>query len=288
MRCRPGGALPADGTVSCWGDNTRGQLATGDPINRDAPTLVEGLTDVAEIDVGEEHSCARHHDGTLSCWGRRSAYWAYNPLEEGEIVDERPWRLEGLPPIGALSLSRLHTCATTTAGEALCWGNLWPGDATLDISFDEQRAYRDFGLDPAPARLVHGSCAELAGGGLACACQNEETGVEPEKLPCYTPDGEVDSFASGVELADTRVAQACAVFEDGALRCTGQYASPFWTSPPWRYDGWEAIDRLVAPSAVSVGVNACALDEGCVKCWGPTIGRHPRRVGCYREPGAPE
>lgn len=283
FRFRHGCALHRDKTVSCWGENESGQLATGDYIGRWSPTRVEGLEGAVEIDVGEQHSCARLEDGTVACWGTRAAYWPVNPSVEGNIVDRHPFRLEGFPKMASLALSRLHTCATGADGASRCWGNLWPDDPTQSFSLDDQLAFRDFALDDPGAQLLNGSCALLESGSIACACQNEEVGVEQRKLPCYQQGAPVSSFGDGVIQAVTRVAQACALFAGGEVRCTGDYFHSIWLGDPWHYKGWETIGGIVSASAIDVGVNACAIDGACVRCWGPTIGREPRTVGCYVE-----
>ena len=71
-----------DGTVSCWGGNTEGQVgqpvstavscpeSTGSPTPCvKSPTLVPGLTNVAEVHAGETYTCARKNDMTVWCWG---------------------------------------------------------------------------------------------------------------------------------------------------------------------------------------------------------------------------
>lgn len=284
FRFHHGCALHHDGTVSCWGDNASGQLGNGTRTSTRKPARVEGLEGVVEIDVGEQHSCARREGGEILCWGNRAAYWPFNPLKDGSVLDLVPFRLEGFPPASALSLSRLHTCATGADGQPFCWGNMWPGDSSKDISFDEQLTYRDFALDAAPARLLHGSCAELGDGSIACACRNEEVGVEPKKLPCHEPGQTISPFGADIVRADARVAQVCAIIADGSVRCLGQWASPYRLDPPWEYADWERIEGLSSPTAIDVGVNACVIDGACVRCWGPTIGKAPRTVGCYEAP----
>jgi alpha-tubulin suppressor-like RCC1 family protein len=64
-------ALLLTGAVQCWGNNTSGQVGNGNqntPVL--PPTIVNGLADVAEIDLGSSFSCARLGSGALRCWGR--------------------------------------------------------------------------------------------------------------------------------------------------------------------------------------------------------------------------
>jgi len=281
FRFRHGCALHRNGTVSCWGDNRYGQLGIGTRTSTVIPTRIDGLDHVVQIDVGEEHSCALRDDGHISCWGNRAAYFPLNPLKDGEILDQTPLKLSNLPPMSALALSRLHACAVTMEGNVQCWGNLWPDDSSLDITFEEQFGYRDFRLGETPARLLHGSCALQKDGSLACACQNEEGSLSETKLPCYWPNEPVSTFGADIVSADMQASQACAIFSDGALRCKGAYLSPFNDVAPWEYSEWEQIQGLTSPSAISVGVDACVIDNHCVRCFGPWIGHAPKTIGCY-------
>lgn len=281
FRFRHGCALHRNGTVSCWGDNRYGQLGIGTRTSTRTPVRVEGLDHVVQIDVGEEHSCALLEGGQVACWGNRTAYFPRNPLKDGEILDKTPLELTNLAPMAMLALSRLHTCAMTVDSEVRCWGNVWPEDSFADITLAEQLAYRDFRLPTAPLRLLHGSCALQEDGSLACACQNEEVSLSATKLPCYWPDEPVSSFGTNIVSADMQTSQVCAIFADGILRCKGAYRSPFDDVSPWHFSGWEQIEQLSSPSAVSVGVDACVIDDNCVRCFGPWVGRAPQTIGCH-------
>ncbi|MCC7538135.1 MAG: hypothetical protein IT379_18050, partial [Deltaproteobacteria bacterium] len=69
---RHGCAIRDDRIVVCWGDDLEGQTGDG-PGDTTAscgePATVVGLTDVVELTVGSEHSCARTVLGTIWCWG---------------------------------------------------------------------------------------------------------------------------------------------------------------------------------------------------------------------------
>ncbi|MDP7003380.1 MAG: hypothetical protein QF911_07450, partial [Candidatus Thalassarchaeaceae archaeon] len=68
-------ALLDDGSVSCWGRNSWGQLGDGTTGDRDTPTPTSSLganrTAVA-ISAGASHTCAILDDGSVSCWGSNS------------------------------------------------------------------------------------------------------------------------------------------------------------------------------------------------------------------------
>ncbi|MBT4066014.1 MAG: RCC1 repeat-containing protein, partial [Euryarchaeota archaeon] len=65
-------ALLDNGSVSCWGDNSQGQLGDGTNTNRNTPTQTLSLgtnrTAVA-ISLGQFHTCVILDNGAVSCWG---------------------------------------------------------------------------------------------------------------------------------------------------------------------------------------------------------------------------
>src|SRR5262249_20259299 len=65
-------ARKVDGTLWCWGRNDIGQLGDGTTANQTTPVQAGAATlgsNVAEVALGGNHSCARKTDGTLWCWG---------------------------------------------------------------------------------------------------------------------------------------------------------------------------------------------------------------------------
>src|SRR5207248_7076008 len=75
-------ALLADGTIRCWGDNSKGQVGDGSTTNRFAavPVTIQtksgviNLNHVTAIAAGKFHTCAVVADRTLGdttvrCWG---------------------------------------------------------------------------------------------------------------------------------------------------------------------------------------------------------------------------
>ncbi|APR88398.1 BNR repeat domain protein [Minicystis rosea] len=82
-------ARMTDGTVTCWGDNSVGQLGDGSREGRTRPARVPGLASVEEIAVGAAFVCARKADATVWCWGANSS---------GALGHERiaPWGMSAI------------------------------------------------------------------------------------------------------------------------------------------------------------------------------------------------
>jgi hypothetical protein len=108
-------AVKEDGSLWCWGNNSRHQLginATG----TSPPTQVME-SGVAEVTAAYEHTCARKTDGTVWCWGTSG---------DGQIGNGSLMPANG--PVQVLTnaieivAGQLHTCARTTEGELYCWG----------------------------------------------------------------------------------------------------------------------------------------------------------------------
>lgn len=87
--------LLADARIACWGYELRGQLGDGGTVSgmRTRPQLVVGVDDAVAVDAGDEHTCALHQDGRVTCWG----YAADGRLGDGTGLDS-PTPSVVLPP----------------------------------------------------------------------------------------------------------------------------------------------------------------------------------------------
>jgi alpha-tubulin suppressor-like RCC1 family protein len=126
--------LHADGTVSCWGSNASGQL--GQPASANgscsessgsavpcitSPSKVPGLANVAGIYAGEQYTCARGADMTVSCWGDNGS---------GELGDGTSTSRSTPAPVKNLgsdvvevSAGRWFACGRHQSGSISCWGS---------------------------------------------------------------------------------------------------------------------------------------------------------------------
>jgi alpha-tubulin suppressor-like RCC1 family protein len=75
---------------------------------------------VAEVALGDRHSCARKEGGTLWCWG----YNDYGQLGDGTTVHKSS--PGGVPALGTavveVALGGHQSCARKEDGSLWCWG----------------------------------------------------------------------------------------------------------------------------------------------------------------------
>ena len=111
-----------DGGVSCWGDNSFGDLGNNSTLPSDVPVAVQGLGGSAQaLAVGADHACALVNGG-VQCWGDNGNGELGNNSTTASSVPVAVVGLEG-PDSGvqALAAGQLHTCALVNGG-VLCWG----------------------------------------------------------------------------------------------------------------------------------------------------------------------
>lgn len=119
-------AQKTDGTVACWGLNTRGQLGDGTNTNRTTPVDVADLDGVTAVDSGWLHTCAAKSDGTVDCWG----YNGDGQLGMGNTTDRNtPATIPALAGVTAIGVGAYHGCAVKDDGTVDCWGYNKDGQA---------------------------------------------------------------------------------------------------------------------------------------------------------------
>ncbi|MDT8437076.1 MAG: Ig-like domain-containing protein [Gemmatimonadota bacterium] len=117
-----------EGRALCWGRGGPAQI--GDPAA--VPDTCSGLpcalsprpaassAALAEIAVGQRHTCALGSDGLVLCWGDNEAGQAGQPAGADVPV---PTPLELPAPAVAVAAGAAHACALLSDGPAHCWGD---------------------------------------------------------------------------------------------------------------------------------------------------------------------
>ncbi|WP_147443554.1 RCC1 domain-containing protein [Corallococcus sicarius] len=119
-------ALREDGTVWAWGSNLMGQVGAGAEAGAvPAPVQVPGLTGVAGIACGADHSLARKADGTVWAWGSN----AHGQLGAGTSASSSRLPIRVMDEQGAaltrvveLAAGAEHGLALREDGTVWAWG----------------------------------------------------------------------------------------------------------------------------------------------------------------------
>lgn len=82
-------AIKTDGTLWMWGENTFGQLGTGDLTSRNAPVKV--MEDVSTVSVCHTHTAAIKSDGSLWMWGDNSFGQLGNGMTHNATATRSGW-----------------------------------------------------------------------------------------------------------------------------------------------------------------------------------------------------
>ncbi len=263
----PGGhscVLHINGEVSCWGNNSYGQLGNGSAtVTHLTPTRVSSLPDATAIRSFSYHTCAKRRSGRLSCWGLNS----FGELGDGTETDRNtPATVMSISVASDFDAGTGHTCAVEPAGTVRCWGYNLNGQLGDGSMSNRSRPVLVAGLSGAVEQVAtgdHHTCALLTSGQVECWGLNNRgqlgTGsTAPASSPSPLP---VSGLVNAVELAAGQN-HTCARTSGGTVRCWGEIM-PLSLSP-------RLIPMTGEAASISAGSNhTCArLTSGGVRCWG--------------------
>ena len=228
-----------DHTVRCWG-----QIGNGSPT----PTVVEGLTDVAEIRAGAQYACARRSDGTVWCWGSG----AKGQLGDGAATSsDAPVQVAGVTTAIRIACGTAHACAIlSTTGEVYCWGA--NGLAQLGTG-----PGADYSPTPIHTPVV-GATSISAGALNTCIVVQGDVqcwgAVVDKVFYGATPVPNGSGFS---ELAPTAASHHCGILSDSRVACWGANTiGQLGSTSPASSDEPLVVVGLSQVSEVSVGTSA--------------------------------
>lgn len=104
--------LTSAGGVKCWGDNSRGQLGTGNTggEERAAVDVMSLSTGVRQVAVGGLSACALKYDGALVCWGSGYGATPTAIVQPGSTFTK-------------IAMGLSHGCAYDMSSDVTCWGD---------------------------------------------------------------------------------------------------------------------------------------------------------------------
>ncbi|MGJ5814862.1 hypothetical protein [Paludibaculum fermentans] len=119
--------LTRAGTVWAWGDNSQGQLGTGDREQVSGWRAVEGLSAVKAIAAGAGHSLALTEDGDVWAWGANFE----GQLGDGTLLARmRPQKVPELLNVVSIAAGAKFSAALQSNGNVLVFGANWNGLAS--------------------------------------------------------------------------------------------------------------------------------------------------------------
>lgn len=302
------GCAVTPGGVKCFGnDNFNGELG---PENfrssmKLAPQLVAGTSDAVEVATGDGHTCVRHNDGTVSCFGINSRGELGAP--SSDTCGEQKCRATPVKVVGLSSVVRvvarfLTTCALLGDGTVRCFGARFTPTDGVD-SGDGTEEPRTL---PFAERLVDIVFANNELCGITTAgtvrCFNDATSARPKPWTTGEPPtvvtgvngftasattgralllGDKLAFDRGSVAGFPPVAQLagahdgwfqCARLTSGAVRCwgdastvgTGRPLTPKTITPAEAKD----ISGVVATDVAGARDWGCARTASGLRCWG--------------------
>jgi alpha-tubulin suppressor-like RCC1 family protein len=217
-------ALTTSNGVLCWGWNIVGQLGNGSLVDSHVPTPVTGLSNgVAAISAGKWHTCALTTGGGVFCWGDNFA--GQLGADPSIPLSTVPLPVAGLSSgVAAIAASTAHTCALTTAGGVLCWGDNAYGGLGDGTTTNSSVPVPVIGLPGGVVAIAAGeghTCALTLDGRVLCWGIN----YFGELGDGTTTDRSVPVEVVGLSSAATEIAtgnyHTCARLVDGSIECWG-------------------------------------------------------------------
>ncbi|WP_198154698.1 RCC1 domain-containing protein [Plesiocystis pacifica] len=212
-----------DGKVTCWGDDSEGQL--GDGVG-DRGGKVSGLSDATMLDAGRAHTCALKRTGAVVCWGANNQGQIGNSASAAALKTpvQAPIAVVKLPNAVEISVGPEHGCARKSDGTVACWGHNMKselGSGTASGVWTSR----------VPVKGVKNAAALDVGIGFACV-------LSSKRLMCwgdnaYGQAGFAGDFSptarqglSGLDATQLALGRdhGCARMRNGEVRCWGDDA----------------------------------------------------------------
>ena len=217
-------ARTSAGGVQCWGDNTFGQLGNLSNTESHIPVSVNGLsTGVVAIASAGNHTCALTTAGAVKCWGWNTAGQLGNNTTNDSNL---PVAVTGLSSgVASISAGSMNSCAVTTTGGALCWGNNADGELGSAVSGQSMVPVGVTGMSSGVASVAMGgdhACALTTAGSVQCWGYNafgqigNNSGADSSWAPV-----QVFGLTSGVTKIASGGSHSCALKGSSIVQCWG-------------------------------------------------------------------
>ncbi len=303
-------ALLATGSVKCWGSNSYGQLGVetnevciekiydGSAVAYETsfqcstrPVDVSGLSNVRQIALGKNHSCALINDGSVKCWGDSSS--GRLGFEANEVCGEnprtnpcskKPVTISDLNNVIQIALGDNHSCAVLSDKTVKCWGYNYYGqlgNSSGSSNLNKQNSV-SMGSSVNAGEQSNVSLTDSSQGSPPYpsmdSSQGSTTGEGSAESSVSSVTPVLVSSLSNVRQISLGQDHSCALLDDdtsttdneaGTVKCWGNSYLDNDSS------GEESSTPILVPNLSNVSqislayLRSCALiNDGSVKCWG--------------------
>ena len=256
------------GGIVCWGDNSYGCASPPDQV----------ASGQLAVSSGYEHTCALSALGTATCWGNcGDGRCAVAALNGGAVALSVRYASCALSVTGAVSCAcgsatvnrgqcavpaaaasgvvavstaNSATCAVTSAGGVLCWGEFfsWWNGATVFYMPSTPPALTEVQVSLARGGGGEHMCALSAQGAMRCWGYN------------YNGQANVPNLPPAMALAAGQ-AHSCALASSGGVSCFG-WSYQGQASPP----GWASSGQVALSAGWSHTCTLCPSSFPTVSC----------------------
>ena len=267
-------ALSNRGGVTCWGQNTDGQLGNGTTTQSNVPVAVSGLSaGVTAIAASGRFACAMTGERVVKCWGDNYVGQTGNGVASRSLV---PVDVTGR--IGGMTAhsGNNHTCAVTDVDGVECWGynyvgQLGNGTTSKDATFVPVDVSGLQGRVSAISTGTTHTCA-LTAGRVACWGYNLHGELGNRTRVNSDVPVAVAGLSGGVAAIAAGSGHTCTLASSGGVRCWGaNYSDQLGNGTRANSTSAVPVSGLASGvAAIAAGRDhTCAVTSfGGVKCWG--------------------
>ncbi len=263
-------ALLTTGEVRCWGDAASGELGYGNTTrigDNETPASAGSVSvggSVAQIAMGNYHTCALLTTGAVRCWGSaESGQLGYgNTTNIGD--NETPASAGSVNVGGSVSqivAGGVHTCALLASGEVRCWGSansgrLGYGNTTNIGDNETPAAAGSVNVGASVSRIAAGgahTCALLSAGGVRC------WGYGLDGCLGYANTNNIGDSATPASAGNVNVGGSVAKIVAG-----GRHTCALLTTGEVRCWGSSSVGQLGYGNTTNIGDNETPASAGSV------------------------
>ena len=222
-------AVLSNNSLQCWGRNNKGQLGNGTFGSTGVSTpvytsFVPAWFTVAQIEIGNAHSCAISVLGIAWCWGQFTDGRLGTTASSDALTPTATASLGGTA--SEVAAGGAHTCALLTNGNVSCFGNNNMGQLGQALATASSSTPTLVALTTTATHVSAGgqfTCALMTSASVQCFGQNDggQLGSGATSAARETP-GTVSGLSGSVVDVVAGTNHACGVMSTGQVRCWGK------------------------------------------------------------------